>query len=273
MTPAPDQPSAGPRLAREAGRSLFGTNVSGYECGRLGYPPQLYEWLLEPIAGQSATIVEIGPGTGLATADLLAADPAQLVAVEPDPQLAEHLRRRFASTAVQVVETDFVSAPLSGPVDLVASAASFHWLEPESALRRIRKLLTPEGRLALWWNVYRQVGIGDPLADAVTPLLEGVELPPSEGPTGHYSLDAALHRRQLHDAGLAVMVDHIFRHERILATSEVLALYTSYSYVRALPADRRKTLLAAIGDLVERRFAGRAPNIVLTPLYIARIAS
>ena len=121
--------------------------------------------------------------------------------------------------------------------------------------------------------MYRQAGIGDPLADAITPLLEGIELPPSEGPTGHYSLDAALHRRQLHDAGLAVRVDHVFRRERILATSEVLALYASYSYVRALPASRSEALLAAIGDLVEHRFGGRAPNIVLTPLYIASVAS
>jgi hypothetical protein len=273
MIEHPGEIPAGPRLAREAGRAVFGSDVEGYERGRMGYPAALYEWVLEPVAGRSSTLVEIGPGTGLATVDLLAADPARLFAVEPDAALAVHLRHRFASTAVQVVECDFLSAPLPGPVDLVASAASFHWLDPELALARTRILLARNGRIALWWNVYRQAGVGDPLADAIVPLLDRIELPPSEGPEGHYSLDAALHRRQLQRAGFVLEREHVFRHERILATAEVTALYASYSFVRTLPAAQRTDLLATIEDLVETRFRGLAPNVVLTPLYIARLAA
>jgi len=272
MSKHPHEVPAGPRLSREAGRALFGTDPDGYENGRLGYPTQLYEWVLKPIAERSSTIVEIGPGTGLATVDLLAADPALLFAIEPDAALAAHMRRRFASTAVTVVEADFLSAPVPGPVDLFASAASFHWLDPVPALTRMRTLLARNGRIAFWWNVYRQPGIGDPLADAILPLLEGIELPPSEGATGHYSLDIRLHQQQLGQAGFALELQHVFRRERMLTTGQVLALYASYSFVRALPDSDRATLLAAIGALVETVFGGIAPNVVLTPLYIARLA-
>lgn len=264
------QVPARPRLQREAGRAVFGADVPGYERGRIGYPPALYELVLEPVAGLDATFVEIGPGTGLATADLLAAEPARLFAVEPDPSLAAHLRQRFAGSAVHVVETDFVSAAIPGPVDLIAAAASFHWLDPQAALARARALLHPGGRIALWWNVYRQGGIGDQLADAIIPLLDGIELPPSEGAQGHYSLDAALHRRQLETAGFLFEQGHLFRRERTLTTQEVVMLYASYSFVRALPAARRATFLTEVEMLVESRFGGIAPNIVLTPLYIAR---
>ena len=272
MSEGPHSIPASPRLSREAGRAVFGGDVDGYDRGRMGYPARLYECVLGPTAGRQATIVEIGPGTGLATVDLLAAHPARLFAVEPDSALAAHLRRRFASAPVQVVESDFLTASLPGPVDLVASAASFHWLDPEPALARIRTLLVRDGRVALWWNVYRQAGIGDALADAIVPLLDGIELPPSEGPTGHYSLDADLHRQQFHQAGFVLEVEHVFRRERVLTTTELLALYASYSFVRALPPQQRTDLLACIEDLAETRFGGQAPNVVLTPLYIARLA-
>ena len=67
-------------------------------------------------------------------------------------------------------------------------------------------------------------------------------------------------------------VEHVFRRERMLTTTELLALYASYSFVRALPPQQRTDLLACIEDLAETRFGGQAPNVVLTPLYIARLA-
>ena len=51
-------------------------------------------------------IVEVGPGVGILTAQLLAAG-ASVTAVELDPRLAEHLRTRFADDpALALVEGD-----------------------------------------------------------------------------------------------------------------------------------------------------------------------
>ncbi|MBS0478006.1 MAG: class I SAM-dependent methyltransferase [Proteobacteria bacterium] len=252
------------------GRSIFGLDAAGYHAARLDYPDALYDQIFDCADGPVRAIVEIGAGTGHATAKLLARGAERLVAVEPDPMLADYLRTAFAGEPVEVVNRDFVSAPIDGAFDLVAAASSFHWLDPDAALPRIRALLRPGGRAALWWNAYRQPGIGDPFADATMPLLDGIDLPPSESMRGHYSLDSDLHMGRLEAAGFAGLEHYVYRRERTLTPAGARALYASYSFVRALPDDRRNALLDALGDLVERDFGGAAPNVVLSALYLGR---
>lgn len=256
-------------IDRGVGRTVFGADSAGYHAARLAYPDELYAQVLTSDRPPSLrTILEVGAGTGLATARLAAAAD-RLVAIEPDPMLAEYLRRTLAGHTVEIVQADFVSAEIADTFDLVAAASSFHWLDAGAALPKIRALLKPGGRIALWWNVYRQPGIGDRFADATMDLLKGLDLPPSESMQGHYSLDADLHRRQLQAAGFEDVDHHVYRRERQLSADDAKALYASYSFVRALPEHRRAGLLRAIGDLVDREFDGAARNIVLTSLYLA----
>ncbi len=153
-------------------------------------------------------IAEIGPGTGLATEALAAFKPRRFVAFEPDPVLTAHLRTRFAE--LDVINDDFCAADVAGGFDPIASASSFHWLDPEIALPKARALLRPGGRPAICWNVYRQKGIGDPFAEAVAPLLADIELPPSEAAERHYSLDIDLHRGRPEAAGFGAVENHAF---------------------------------------------------------------
>lgn len=263
--------SAGPRLARAAGRFLFGEDVAGYQAGRIGYPDDLYRRLFA-LTGDPARVdlLEIGGGTGLATEGLLSADPHRLSVVEPDSALAAHLRARFGPHGVEVIGAGFIEAEIEGRFDLIASAASFHWMDPKAALARAAALLRPGGHIAIWWNVYRQRGIGDPLADRIVPLLADMDLPPSEGIDGHYSLDADLHRAQFAAAGFTLVAEHVYRTERTLSPAGIRALYASYSFVRALEPARRGAFLDSLDRIVAETFGGAAPNVVLTPLYVAR---
>jgi len=256
------------RLARSAGATVFGTDAAGYHAARIGYPAELYEAIAQR-GGTVAELLEIGPGTGLATEALLERfSPWRYVAVEVDKGMAEHLRARISNPALQVVTGSFIDAPVGGRFDLAACAAAFHWLPPEPALARLRGLLRSGGILALWWNSYRQAGIGDPFAEAVIPLLADIELPPSEGPTGHYSLDVDLHRQALGTAGFVGFEPLLFRRERTLTPVEVRRLYATYSYVRVLPPERRDALLDDIQALAAR-FGQKVPNVTLTALYLA----
>ncbi len=259
-----DAPAA--RLARAAGRNVFGSDIPGYHSARPGYPAALYRLIAERRPVFDA-IAEIGPGTGLATEALAAFAPRRFVAFEPDPMLAAHLRTRFAE--LDVINDDFCAAKVAGGFDLIASASSFHWLDPDTALMRARALLRPGGCLAIWWNVYRQTGIGDPFAEAVMPLLAGIDLPPSEAADRHYSLDSELHRARLAAAGFEHIEHRVFRRDRVLTPAQARALYASFSLVRLLPEERREALLDAIAALVADRFGGAAPSIVLSPIYIA----
>jgi SAM-dependent methyltransferase len=252
------------RIDRGVGRNIFGLDAAGYHSARLGYPDELYAEIFDRAGGDAVrAIVEIGAGTGLATSALCTPRVERYVAVEPDPALSSYLRTAFAGRSIDVVTADFVGAPVTGTFDLVASASSFHWLDAEPAMARMRSLLRPGGCAAIWWNAYRNPGIGDAFADAIMPLLDGLDLPPSESMHGHYSLDADLHIARFSAAGFTRVEQRLFRRERTLTAAEARALYASYSFVRALSDDRRKPLLAAIGDLVDSDFGGLAANVVL----------
>ena len=256
------------RLALESGRAAFGTDAAGYHDARIGYPPAIYDWIFDGLAPRP-DILEIGAGTGLVTEHLLRRDPARLVVVEPDPALVEFMAGRLVDPRIEFLVAPFPDAAIDGGFDLIAAAACFHWLEPVSALARINQLLRPEGCVALWWNVYREAGIGDPFAEAVLPLLNGVVLPPSESATGHYSLDWKFHFGRLVAAGFVDLRSFMVRRERVLTPRMACNLYASFSFVRALNPGRRERLLGAIDGIVRNRFDGAAPTIVLTPLYLA----
>jgi SAM-dependent methyltransferase len=255
-------------LSREVGGSAFGLDAQGYHAARLPYPDELYDELFGrlPI---NPDILEIGAGTGLVTQALLARDPAHLTAVEPDAALIAFTQRRLPSPQLTMIRSRFPQAQIEGHFDLIACAAAFHWMEPKAALVRVKELLKPGGLWAMWWHSYRNPRMGDQLADEITPLLSGLALPPSASLQRHYSLDEGEHRRTLAEAGFRSIEYRLFCTERELTTAGVIALYESYSFVRVLPLDQRLPLLDSIAELVERRFSGRAPNLVLTPLYFA----
>lgn len=263
-----------PRLARSIGGSIFGTDIAGYQAARVGYPDELYCALRERCGSSVALIVEIGPGTGLASFDLVKwLSPERLVGVEADAALARHLQTETCDFPIEVVHSRFEQFETDAQFDLACCAAAFHWLEPQTAFRKLRQLVRPGGTVALWWNSYRQVGIGDAFADAITPLLAETTLAPSEGQNGHYSLDAALHETAMKNAGLTNVESHIFRRDRTLTTAQLVDLYASYSYVRALPAKNMKKLMSRIAELADGQFNGQVPNTVMTAMYLAEMPS
>lgn len=78
-------------------------------------------------------IVEVGPGVGILTAELLRAGAA-VTAVELDARLAGHLRERFAEEPrLALVEADFLDVPVAelveGPWSLVANVP-YHITSP-----------------------------------------------------------------------------------------------------------------------------------------------
>ncbi len=256
------------RLTQQSGRSIFGGDVAGYHRVRVDYPEPLYEAIAARLGSQPIDAIgEIGPGTGIASAQLMRFCPRRLVGFEPDRALADYLET--AMPAMDVVANDFVAAKIEGVFDLIAAAASFHWLEPDKAFAKIRRVLRPGGCVAMWWNVYREAGIGDDFAESVLPLLENVPLPPSEGAQGHYSFDWKLHLGRLVAAGFADPTFTIYRRQRVLTAQMARDLYASFSFVRSLDSGRREELLAAISRIVDSRFDGAAPTIILTPLYLA----
>lgn len=264
MSTPPSRASAFPR---EVGSTVFGSDIPGYHEIRPGYPDELFQLIAEHVPNRSL-FGEIGPGTGIATTALLELKPTRFVTFEPDRALASFLSLRLPT--VEIINDDFCTANIDGPFDLIAFASSFHWLDADAALQKAYDLLRPRGCLAIWWNVYRETGVGDPFAEAVTPLLLDLELPPSQTAEHHYGLDREHHFERLTSNGFIDLEYHAFRRERVLTPADARALYSSFSLVRVLPDDRREELLNAITKIVVEQFDGAAPSVLLTPLYLAQ---
>lgn len=148
------EPASG--LRRDEGRRLFGLDPAGYSAGRPDYPEAVYEILVERCGlGPTTQALEIGPGTGQVTQRLLGAG-GHVTAIEPDPSLASYLRDAVASVRLDVVTSSLEDAEIApGHFDLAVGATSFHWVDQEVGLSKLRYGLKPGGWVALWWTLFR----------------------------------------------------------------------------------------------------------------------
>lgn len=261
-------------------RGLFSSDVAAYESGRPGYPARVYE-LLEQVCGlgRGSRVLEIGPGTGQATVDLLRAG-ATVTAVELGAEMAAALEAKFEGQSLTVQVGAFEDVDLDpDSFDLIVAATSFHWVPPETGIPRCADLLRPDGWLALWWTYFGDPKRPDPFRDALIPIFE--ELAPSLVDTfpglsfmagAHpYAIDAQARTREI-DATTRFGPVHF---EAIPWTgrhtpAQLRALFASYSPCLALPAAERARVLDAIEQLATDAYAGVVERPYLTSIYLAQ---
>ena len=119
-----------------------------YDKVRPSYPVDLFDALFEMLPPQPE-IVEVGPGTGQATKDLLGRG-ASVLALEIGPTTAAKLRSNLPSERLRVVVGDFEVAELrSGEADAVFSATAYHWISRQAQTDRPVAILRPGGLVAI----------------------------------------------------------------------------------------------------------------------------
>lgn len=265
-------------------RGLFSSDATAYETGRPPYPERVYALLREVCGlGDGTEVVEIGPGTGLATARLLD-HGASVTAVELSPEFAEGLRAKFAGRPLRVVIGAFEDAVLDpASFDLAAAATSFHWVPTDTGLRRCAEVLRPGGWLALWWNHFGDPDRPDPFRAALTPIFERLapELVDTfPGAAFHAAARAGAHPYALDAAARAGEIDATgafgpVQRETVAWTGrhtapELRTLFASFSPCLALPPEQRTAVLDAIERLAADEFGGVVERPYLTALYLAR---
>jgi SAM-dependent methyltransferase len=190
--------------------------------------------------------LDVGAGTGIASRQL-ADRGVDVLALEPDPRMAELAAEKGIRTEIAKFEE---WDPGEQTFDLVLFAQSFHWVDPDVALPRVRRLLTARGQLALAWNrlfpvtpsrsdfapIYRDyMEPGSPLVTA-TPTAPG--------------LDVGRVDDVIEKAGFTVG-QHIYPREAHYGREEWLDLVFTYSNHLVLPAETaselRERLAAFIG--------------------------
>ena len=258
-------------IDREEGRTVFGTAAAEYAAARPGYPERVYEILRERCGlGRSTRVLEIGAGTGQATTRL-AELAGSVVAVEPSGPLAELLLARVPPEAgLELVSAPFEDAVLeASSIDLVASATAFHWLDPEVAFPKVRRILRPGGWLALWWNVFGDPDLPDPFHDATERVLPPLPNGPSGSRGGEHGLDVEVRLAELADHGFLDPEHEAVRWTLVLDPKTTRQLYASYSNVARQPAAERTAVLDELERIARVEFGGRVERKMVTPVYTA----
>lgn len=272
------------RIGRHVRRTVFGRDPESYDRNRLAYPPRVFDILTRRCGLRpGASVFEIGPGTGIATRELLRRGADPLTLIEADRRLVRYLRAHIdphgADLRIRSGPFERVALP-EGAFDLGVAASSFHWVPPRRGLSRVADALRPGGWWAFWGNHH-----GDPYRptpfhralDQIYRDLRGGGSPIGQGwATDRRAREADAKAGErwislLRSVGSFERVrrDNIHWHVT-LGTAQVLRLWATFSDTVTLPPRTRQRFLSELGALVEGVFGGRVSFSMLTPMYTAR---
>lgn len=146
----------------------FSQRAGDYARHRPTYPSAVIDLLAaETGLGPQSVVADVGAGTGILTA-LLLARGCTVYAVEPGAEM-----RAEAAVALDHDphwhsldgRSEATGLPAAS-VDLVTAAQAFHWFEPAATRAEFARILRPPGWVALIWNERR---------DGVTPFMVAYE--------------------------------------------------------------------------------------------------
>ncbi|MGE0881044.1 MAG: trans-aconitate 2-methyltransferase [Acidimicrobiia bacterium] len=252
-------------------RDLFGDDVDAYDAGRPGYPAKVFELLADRCGLDTRTrVLEVGPGTGQATAQLLARG-AHVTAVELNPQMAGRLKAKHPN--VDVIVAPFETADIGDePFDLVVAATSFHWITPAVAYRRAADALQEGGWLVVWWNVFGDPHHADSFHLALVELLKAHAPELIDPGTLPYGLDTAARIADFETSGRFGPVErHVLRWTGRHSAGELRTFFASQSPWLALEPARRAWLLDEVARLAAAEFGGVVERPYLTAVYLAKL--
>ena len=254
--------------------SNFGEVAELYARVRPGYSPGVFDDVVGlsgiPAAGH---ILEIGPGTGQATAPL-AARGFRIDAVEPDEPLATEARRRLSpSSGVHFHIARFEDWRLPAePFDLVFAATAFHWLDPAVKYVKAAAALKTGGALAII-NTHHVAGGTQAFFEAVQPCYASHVT----GAKGDLRLPVA---EALPPDTAGIIASRLFMEPKV-RTYSWQASYTAVQYtdllstysdhIAMLPEDRA-ALFDCMTALIDTRFDGTITKQYLTELVVAKKA-
>lgn len=256
--------------------SVFDSVAEIYDRARRPYPPRLFDDVFNylgehPQEPSAVAAVEIGPGTGQATAQLLARG-VTVAAVEPGPRLAAILRDKFpGEQRLVVINERFEEVPLpEGIADLVLAATSFHWVDAEVRYSKTLETLRDGGTLAVIGTsqIASEVDRGyfaasQPIYDRFFPGeftsdLPGEDVTPPE--VGELLADDAFESVELFR----------YRWDQRYTTQEYADLVRSYSGTQQLSTEQREQFIEDLSSFIDDQFEGNVVRPLVLTLLLAR---
>jgi SAM-dependent methyltransferase len=141
-------------------KKRFSSRVENYIKYRPSYPLEIIDFLKEKITLTEDTVIaDIGSGTGILT-KLFLENGNQVYGVEPNKDMrkaAEKILQGF--TNFTSLEGSAESTGLEeNYIDLIIAGQAFHWFDVGEVKREFKRILKPNGNVALIWNNRGKVG-------------------------------------------------------------------------------------------------------------------
>lgn len=202
------------------------------------YHPALIERFMSRYGGGS--VVDVGAGTGIFTAQLVAAG-ASVVAVEPVAEMRAGIES-YASPD-EVLDGTAEDLPVADEsVDTVVAAQSFHWFDYQAALKEIHRALRAGGFLVTVWNVR---GDSAPWVGAYNEIVGRYEV----GTPRHHTMEwrEAIER----DPRFELVDDWGIDNPQRTTVEGVVQRALSTSFIAALPASEQNRVELELLEAVE----------------------
>lgn len=220
----------------------FQAASTAYDRGRPSYPPESVAWLISSLKiSGSSTVADLGAGTGKFTS-LFADRCDRILAIEP----VEGMRRRFVQShmGIPLLAGKAEAIPLARrSVDAVVCAQAFHWFDAPRVLEEIHRILKPDGRLGLIWNV-RDESV--PWMAKLTAIVDVYA-----GNTPRYR-DGKWREAFEQSTLFTPLQEAHFQHAQRGSVETVLDRVASISFIAALPDSKRNDVLAKVRELLSR---------------------
>ncbi len=254
-----------PHHYRRAAES-FGVDVDRYDRTRPAYPPELIDHFVGSAPGRE--VLDVGAGTGIEARQFQAAG-CHVLAIEPDPRMAEFARRSGIDVEVATFEA---WEPAGRRFDLLVSGQAWHWVDPVAAAVKAAKVLRPGGLFAAFWHVPEPPDeVADALADAYRRLvpdspidLKTVPKQPSD-PYGPLIAKVADGLREASGFGEPTRSRHDW--ERVYTRDEWLDQLPTFGSLTWVEPVVRQEILAEVGAAIDRmggRFTVRYATVAIT---------
>jgi SAM-dependent methyltransferase len=126
----------------------FGSDPERYDRTRPRYPEAMVEAIIAASPGRD--VLDVGCGTGISARQFQAAE-CRVLGVEVDARMADFARRSGVETEVAAFEAWDAAGR---QFDAVIAGQAWHWVDPVAGAAKAAQVLRPDGRLALFWNVF-----------------------------------------------------------------------------------------------------------------------
>jgi SAM-dependent methyltransferase len=253
-------------------RFSFNEAAEIYDGVRPSYPADMFDTLLQMLPSQPE-IVEVGPGTGQATKDLLARG-ASVFAIEIGPAMAAKLRSNLPSDRLVVIVRDFEFVDIvAGAADAVFSATAYHWISREAQTNRPAAILRPGGIMAIVDLI--QVDSPDDAGffAAIQPIYErygqGHDGPPA--PT-RGSADPPIRAVLEADSRFESVAVRRYDWNQTYSASDYRNLMLSYSGTQMMDESHRVGLLNDVESFIRNDFGGEVTRPLVVTLTTAALS-